>query len=74
MAKRNTKEILVDIQAEAKTQGATELEKLAEGLVQIAGAGNVAAESVQYLEYVLTTLQSSKGFLGIGEISTSLRN
>lgn len=74
MAKSKTEEILVDIQAEAKTQGATELGKLAEGLIQIAGAGNVAAESVQYLEYVLTTLKSSKGMLGIGEISTSLRN
>lgn len=76
MAKKgnNAQEILVDIKAEASAQGAGELAGIAGELIQIAGAGNLAAETIQLLTYTLDTLQSNKGFNHLHMITDQLRN
>lgn len=67
-------DIAVNIQSEVKAQGLSELEKMSEEIIQIAGAGNVASESITVLQYVLSTLQNTKGLASMRNISTVLKN
>ena len=75
MAKNNKSagELAVDIQTEINTQGLSGLTEIANAVAEIAGAGNIGAESISLLEYTLSTLQKSKGLSSIKEIHKELK-
>ena len=72
MAKQNSQQVLIDLQAEAKAQGASEIKNLSDDILGLAGAGSLSVEVIQSLNYALSTLQSSKGLKGFQNIRNEL--
>ena len=72
MAKQNSQQVLIDLQAEAKTQGASEIKNLTNDVIGLASAGSLSVEVIQALNYSLSTLQSSKGLKGFQTIKNEI--
>lgn len=51
-------DVAIEIEAEAKVQGLTEIQQTAQEIIRLAGAGELASNAVESLKYVLSTIKS----------------
>ncbi len=72
MAKQNSQQVLIDLQAEAKANGVNEVVSMTEAVISLGGAFGVTAEQAAFFQAQLETIQNSKGSAAFRDIARQL--